>query len=218
MARKTKPISSLEELLAALPAIFEKINADQSLTRRFLANPLLLAEDMGLTLTPEMHHFAARRMRFNAENFARLNALEAEIWTHAGEQFDLDAPEQLQRILDEKLDILRAVPSPPPTKKRGRRSKADREAEEKAAAAAAGAPKVAVTALQARVVGHGKLDDPLEALRERHPILPPLLEYRQIEASTARLAPRALYDRLAGDDVDLPFSDFKLRLKLVPKE
>jgi hypothetical protein len=47
--------------------------------------------------------------------------------------------------------------------------------------------------------------------------MPLLLEYRQLEASSARLAPRAVYDRIKRGEVDLPITSLKLRLKLPPQ-
>jgi hypothetical protein len=47
--------------------------------------------------------------------------------------------------------------------------------------------------------------------------MPPLLEYRQLEASTARLAPRTLYDRIARGDAKVPVTRLQLRLKTIPQ-
>jgi competence ComEA-like helix-hairpin-helix protein len=41
---------------------------------------------------------------------------------------------------------------------------------------------------------HEPVTDPLDVLRDQHAIMEPLLEYRRLEASTPRLAPRPLYE------------------------
>lgn len=55
--------------------------------------------------------------------------------------------------------------------------------------------------------------DPLERLRGKHPVLEPLLAYRQLEASVPRLAPPELYERVRRGDVKLPVLRAKARLQ-----
>jgi hypothetical protein len=66
------------------------------------------------------------------------------------------------------------------------------------------------------VIGDELVADPLEHLRDVHPIMPLVLEYRQLEASVPRLAPRQLYDRISQGDVQIPITNIKLRLKKIP--
>ena len=98
MARKTRTIDSMEELFEAVPEVFEAINADPALAMRFAVNSLFLAEEMGYKLSDEMKHFAARRVRFSTETFERMVELEAQIWEHAGERFDIDSGEALSDL------------------------------------------------------------------------------------------------------------------------
>ena len=217
MARKSHTIKSREELLRAVPQIIEEINADPALTLRFAANPLLLAEELGYTLTDEVKHFAARRVRFPTETFERLEKLEQQIWEQADERFDIDSEDALSHILFTKLKLpssLDEVASPPTQKKtRSRKTKKDQQPPQEQHAAR---PITAVRPLP-RVIGHAPVEDALEPLRDVHPIMTPLLEYRQLEASSARFAPRALYERIGRGDIELPISQLKLRLKNIPK-
>jgi hypothetical protein len=46
------------------------------------------------------------------------------------------------------------------------------------------------------------VSDPLTRFRGKHPIIEPLLEYRQLEASAARLAPPELYQDIRAGRPD----------------
>jgi hypothetical protein len=210
MPRQTRTIGSMEELFEAIPEIFETINADPELTIQFAANPLFLAEELGYKLSDEMRHFAARRMRFPAETFERLCHLEAQIWEHAGERFDIDSGEALSDVLFNRLKL------PPPKPKRApRKTKSGQEKVTESATPPAVPPTGTLAApLPARVIGHDPIEDPLEYLRDQHPIMEPLLEYRQLEASSARLAPRPVYERIKKGEVALPMiTKLKFRFK-----
>jgi hypothetical protein len=214
MAPEPRTISSMEELLQAVPEIIDAANADPALALRFAANPLFLAEELGYTLTDEMRHFAVRRVRFSAEAFERLQQLEGQVWEQAGEHFDIDSEEALEHVLFTKLKLQRPPMPEPGEVKRPKRASPEKGPEPGEVQPPAGR----ITAPPpARVIGHAPIVDPLESLRDAHPIMAPLLEYRQIEASTARLAPRAVYDRIARGDVELPVTRLQLRLKIVPK-
>jgi hypothetical protein len=215
MAPEPRTISSMEELLQAVPEIIDAANADPALALRFAANPLFLAEELGYTLTDEMRHFAVRRVRFSAEAFERLQQLEGQVWEQAGEHFDIDSEEALEHVLFTKLKLQRPPMPEPGEVKRPKR--ASPEKEQAPGEVQPPTARVITAPPPARVIGHAPIVDALEPLRDAHPIMPPLLEYRQIEASTARLAPRAVYDRIARGDVELPVTRLQLRLKIVPK-
>jgi hypothetical protein len=209
MPRETRTIDSMEELFEAIPEIFERINADPALTRQFAANPLLLVEELGYTLSEEMRHFAARRMRFSAGTFERMQELEGQIWEHAGDRFDIDSGEAVSEVLFKRLKL-----SPTELKRSRRRAKKEPEQVDQSATTVKITPTVKLAALlPARVIGHDPIEDPLEFLRDKHPIMEPLLEYRQLEASSARLAPRPVYERIKEGKVDLPITKLTFRFK-----
>jgi len=215
MAPESPVIGTLEELMELVPKIIDAANADPALALRFAANPLFLAEELGYTLTEEMRHFAARRVRFSAEAFERLQQLEGQVWEQAGEHFDIDSEEALSHVLFTKLKLSRPQAHEP-----GEVETSEHPARVKAyvpGGVQPPTPRVPTAPLPARPIGHGPIDDPLEPLRDAHPVMPPLLEYRQLEASTARLAPRTLYDRIARGDAKVPVTRLQLRLKTIPQ-
>ncbi|HML24437.1 MAG TPA: hypothetical protein PKD09_22475 [Aggregatilinea sp.] len=218
MARKDRTINSMEDLMKAVPQIIDAVNADPVLALRFAANPLFLAEEMGYTLNPEMMHFAARRVRFpSAETFERLVKLEAQVWKIADERFDLDSDQDLARVLFVKLELPRPpIQTPEQTAQQPARKSRKTKMPPKPEPISPSELKAVLplaAPLDARVIGHEPIPDPLEPLRDAHPIMPPLLEFRQLDASAARLAPRRVYDRIARGDVKLPITSLKLRFK-----
>jgi len=63
-------------------------------------------------------------------------------------------------------------------------------------------------------VGWGtKVPDPLEELSGKHPLIEPLLEYRQLEASEPRLASRDLYNQVRQGKVQTPVVSLRIALR-----
>jgi hypothetical protein len=194
-------LSTLAELQRRVPSIVKRVNADPSLALRAGANPLLALAEMGYKLTPELEREVALRIRFNKEQISRLDALSANIHKLAGTEFDIDSPDELSRVLFEKLKL----PTLPPP------------AQRVVIAQKAVAPRLASRPVEAlhpldppyRVPGGVAHADVLEVLKGAHPVIEPLLEYRAIQASVPPLASKELYDRVARGDVKGP----KLRLR-----
>ena len=187
--RRSKKIDSIEALQKVVPLIVKAVNDDQAFGLRAAANPLLAAEEMGYQIAPEIQHTAERRVRFSQENAARLGELEEQVYKLAGEPFNLDSPQELDRILFVKLKLSRPKPDSEPPDAPQQQT-----------------PPVTYTHLPIP-------SDPLEELRDAHPIMPPLLEYRRIERSTPRLAPRELYERFRRGEVKMPITRIRARLK-----
>lgn len=200
-------LTSLEALQRRVPSIVKRVNADPALALRAAANPLLALDEMGYTLPPELEHEVALRVRFNAEQISRLQALTSEIHKLAGESFDIDSPAALGHVLFTRLK-LPPLPSP-----------AQRVVIAKGAVAPPSHPRI--TALDPldppyKVPGGIAPPDPLEALEGKHPVIAPLLEYRAIQASVPPLASRELYDRIARGDVEGPTIRVRAKLKRGP--
>ena len=207
MATTPRRISSLQQFQRVVPAIVKAINADPELAMRAAANPLLAVEELGYTIEPDVRRLAERRVRFPKATFERLGELEKEIQAAAGEQFDIDSSKILSRVLFEKLKL------PPPTQDSPEQK---RQTKAKAAAQYQPATRLVTDPLPPRPFGGEPGADPLEVLREKHPVMKPLLEYRQLEASSARLAPPDLYERIRRGDVKSPITGLKARLKRGP--
>lgn len=191
MARKA-PISTLEDLQRLVPSIVKTVNADQALMRRALVNPLLALEELGYHLSDELRPQIERRVRFKVEVAHKLDTLAGKVFKQAGEPFDIDSPAALEKVLFDKLKLPRAE---------GVAGKRDTRA----------APALTPSAFKQPVA-----DDPLERLRGTHAVMAPLLEYRKLEASEPRLAPRELYERVRSGEVKLPVLRARARLQRGP--
>ena len=201
--RQSQKIDSIEALQKVVPLIVKAVNDDQAFGLRAAANPLLAAEEMGYQIAPEIRQTAERRVRFSQENTVRLGELEAQVFKLAGESFDIDSPQELDHILFEKLKLPRPRP---PTEPPGTPPTTYAPAfSARTPARSASTPPRPIDSTQA--------PDPLEELRDAHPIMPPLLEYRRIERSAPRLAPREFYERIRRGEVKMPITRIQARLK-----
>ena len=198
MARKPHTIDSIEELQRVVPSVVKAVNAEQALARGALVNPLLALEELGYELSPALKPVTERRVRFSRDKATRIEALAGEVHKLAGRQFDIDAPHELMRVLFEELKLPRGG--------------AKHARQERRAEAAAAVP---LTRPEPAVFG-AALSDPLEHLRDAHPVMKPLLEYRRLEASEPRLASRELYERIRNGEVALPVTHVRARLKRGP--
>jgi len=197
--RRSQKIDSIEALQKVVPLIVKAVNDDEAFGLRAAANPLLAAEEMGYQIAPEIQVTAERRVRFSQENAARLGELEEQVYKLAGERFDIDSSQDLDRVLFEKLKLPR--PRPPSDEPSDTPQQTPPARYRKSASA------------PPRPVGLTQAPDPLEELRGAHPVMEPLLEYRQIDRSAPRLAPRELYDRIRRGEVKMPITRIQARLK-----
>jgi hypothetical protein len=199
-------LTALAALQRRVPSIVKRINADPELALRAAANPLLALAELGYTMTPELEREVALRVRFDRTKIAKIAALSTRIQELAGEEFEIESRTQLSRVLFEHLKL---PPLPPPPQR-------VILAEGKLAAQTVSRPMESVLShpldIPYRPVVGVAPPDALEALKGKHPIIAPLLEYRAIQASVPPLATRELYDRIARGDVKMPI--FRLRAKL----
>lgn len=203
MAAKDRTIDSLRDLQRLVPAIVKEINADERLALRAAANPLLALEELGYRLTPEVRTEAERRIRFAPQTIERLSQLSEAIYSYADERFDIESPAEIERVLFEKLKLPRldAKEQAPPKAQRKRPVQQ---------------PEPTLALQPSPSYLRRPFVDPLERLRGAHPIMEPLLEYRKLEASEPRLAPRELYERIKRGDVALPVTRLRASLKRGP--
>ena len=123
----------------------------QKLSSLFTIDQKKLYENLEIPTSKVLARMEARGIRIDAEQFkamseqfeTRIRGLETELWELAGEEFNLNSRDQLERILYDKLQLA----SGKKTKGTGKRSTA------------------------ASV---------LEGLVDEHPIIPKILEYREI--------------------------------------
>ena len=199
---KYERLDSIDVLRRRVPLILRRLNDEPGLALRAAANPLLVLQEMGIELTDRLVAEVALRLRFRPEQIAHLESLRAEIHKSAGEVFDVDDPIQLHQVLFDRLKLSLLLP-----------------------------PAQPVVIAQSQVVreyqslqrhelehpwtapGRTRRPDPLEQLRDAHPVLRPLLQYRALQASQPPLASSELVARLASGDVALPKIRIRARLQ-----
>ncbi len=199
---KNERLDSIDALRRRVPLILKRLNDEPELALRAAANPLLVLQEMGIELTDRLAAEVALRLRFRPEQIAHLESLRLEIHKSAGEVFDVDDPIQLHQVL---FDRLKLSPLPP------------------AAQPVVIAQSQVVTEFQSlprheleyrwTAPGRVRRPDPLDQLRDAHPVLRPLLTYRALQASQPPLASNELVARLASGDVSLPKIRIRARLQ-----
>jgi len=186
-----------EKLQERISSILDQLNANPYLAMAAAANPLFALGELGYEIDPQARPEIEDRLRFDPPTVIRLRALREEIFSHAGHPFDLNSAEELKRVLFEELDL--SVSGDGQTKSQQQQ----RELPD-------------TSPLPPQLSWVEKVEDPLEILRGAHPIMFPLLEYRRLEASKPRLAPRPLYEEIRQGKRRLPIHNIRGRLKSKP--
>ena len=192
-------ITSWEQLQERIHFILERLNAEPLLALAAAVNPLHALEELGFDIDAAIRPTIEERLRFKPRVQARLRHLREEIHQHAGHAFDIDSPHELERILFDRLGIRRPAHLAPPD-----------------ATAARGGTSIGLRSRAQAANRESPAEDPLEGLRGSHPIIEPLLEYRHLEASAPRLAPRELYDAVRRGERRLGVMNIRARLKNQP--
>jgi hypothetical protein len=197
MAKKIGTLAQAERLV---PSLVRALQHDSLLAQRALANPLLAVEELGYEFAPEVRAAAERRLRFPPATSGRLQALSEEIQQFAGHPFDLDSPADLDAVLFGELGLRR------PRGRIARQLPPDQLP-----------PGTDFSQAAAPLPWQGpftpKVIDPLKALKGRHPIVDPLLEYRALDSSEPRLAPAEVYEKLRSGEVTIPIGAVRFRLQ-----
>ena len=221
--RPPQSIATLAELRKQLPAILEAINGSGEVALRAALNPLLALEELGYRIDPGLRPYIERRVRFEPDDAERLGALETEIHERAGRRFAIDEPPQLAEVLFVELGL---DPDEPPAKRTAKSRKDEaptkRTAKSRDAKAPAKPPRGEVTPAKLKLVRplEPRLDpdrdpptDPLATLEDRHPVMRPLLEYRQVAAKRPRLASPEEYARARDTGEGLPVTRVQVSLR-----
>jgi hypothetical protein len=182
-------VDSWEQLQEQIQPILEQVNADPALAMAAAVNPLYAIEELGYEIEPRVRPQIEDRLRFGPRSIVRLQQLREEIFEHAGREVDLTSSDDLRQLLFEELSL--PVPEPPPD----------------------------TSPLPPQIGGQPRLEpisDPLEVLRDAHPIMEPLLEYRRLESSRPGMAPRHLYEEVREGKRRLPIRSIRARLQSQP--
>jgi len=153
-----------------MPAIIKQYGNDNNLTRLAMANPIIALERTGLTFTPEAKDEIESYVRFGKEGAKRLYDLREKISAAVGGKIDIRNPEQLaDAILSKTVETDSTKQQPSVKKSAYRQNSVDRAK--------------LLEALKARPK---KVDnqwvDQLAEFASVHPVVPLLIEYRQMES------------------------------------
>jgi hypothetical protein len=161
-------------------AILASLKAEPRLMFAAFANPLLALQELGYEIPPDVLQEFEDRIRFGASGFEQIRDLRDKIFAKAGMPIDLGSKEAVYELLLRLLG----------TKQRDKLR----------SLSLADAAPLPITAFST------KAHDPLESLRGLHPVIEPLLEFRRLEASTPRFAPRELYEEIRQGKRALPIT------------
>jgi|GEM_PF-660492 len=202
-----KKIDSWEQLQQQVASILAHVNKDQRLALAAAVNPLFALEELGYEISPGVRPEIEDRLRFGAKKATRLKELRASIFKQAGRQFDIDSPTELGRVLFDELKLRGANVNTRADAYEGGSTIQQSPAGSRLSASPDTKP------LPYRRPEAEPLADPLEVLKEAHPVIAPLLEYRRLEASRPRFAPRSFFEAVRQGKRSLPVRELRGRLK-----
>lgn len=170
----TKKITAWTQLQKEVPGILAALDKEPSLALAAAANPLLALEELGYELDEPFKTYVEDRIRFGAKTADTLTALRSEIFEKAGASFNPRSEKELSQLLFEKLQL--------------------QVYDEK------GCP---ITFINIRKRVNTKEGDSLGVFKGLHPVIEPLLRFRQIDNSFPSFAEQANYERLRQQNLKL---------------
>ena len=191
-------ITSWDDLHGHEREIVEALNADPALALAAAANPILAMEELGFEFDAAARPAIEARFRFRPRTAQRLGKLRGELFRAAGRPFDPTDGADVRAVLKEagvKTPARAKLDSPGRWTVRG-----------SAAAEGASPRRKRRRAVEAP-------EDPLAELAGTHEIVEPLLEYRRLEASEARLAAPEVFASIRDGRRELPITGIRGRFK-----
>jgi len=197
-------IDSEKDLKDNATAILRKVCADQRGGLLFLANPVFALEEAGFDLSSAMRKHVLRGLRYGTRTKKRMAELEESIEKTAGHPIDVNANHELERFLFDELKLTRPKPKPPKPAPAPKPGKPARLHLSKMAAedvrvylrARNWVPRNRGRWLEPETAPHGLDTAVLEALRERHAVVPKIIELRRLSATGWRFVDRATYEKV----------------------
>lgn len=184
MTNKKYKLNSWADAQHRIGEILAALNANPSLMLAAASNPLFALQELGYDISSDVEQEFEDRIRFGSSKAKQLQSYREEIFKIAGKSFDLNSHEILAATLSDVL------------KHKASRLPVPIDAEP---------PQFCF--------GSHEQHDPLERLRKVHPIMEPLLKYRQLEASTPRFATRDVYDEIRQGKRAVPITKLVARLR-----
>ncbi|KQS27065.1 hypothetical protein [Dyadobacter sp. Leaf189] len=159
-------LNSWEDLQKAVTKITIALNNDENLKLAAAVNPLLALAELCYRINPDILDKVEDRLRFGPETAAKLDELRSTIHREAGGAFDIRSERDLNRVLFDELNI---------------------EAFDH---------KGCPVCEPVRPRRKGEADDTLNTYAGLHPVIGPLLAFREIDASVAAFGDRFAYDQI----------------------
>ena len=195
----SKKISSMTEMETRLAEVVGALLADEKLTMRAAVNPVFAMEELGYEFPDDLRASIERRAlpsrRVQADGDARRRHPQ-----NSWRKINPDSAADLERLLFEEYKLVQ-----PRLTLREQLPPAHHSLI---------ATNYATEALPPQLDRSPAVKDPLEELRDAHPIMPPLLEYRHLDASAPRCATREFYEQVRNGSVRLPIT--KLTVVIQP--
>lgn len=171
-------IESEKDLKKHAVSILRRINEDERGGLMFLLNPVFALEEAGFDLNEEMRGHILHGLRFGAKAKARIRELDEAVRDVAGRPVDALSDEQVSRLLFVELKI--PLPGPAADKGAGTRKAKSPE------------PPPPVS------------EELLDAVKDRHRVVPLLIELRRQLKGGWRFVDRETYEKVrAGASVTL---------------
>jgi DNA polymerase I-like protein with 3'-5' exonuclease and polymerase domains len=183
MSNQSVTVDTIQQLQKRVPSIVKAVNADASLALAAAVNPIFALEELGYQISGQLRRTVEHRIRFTEEQCARLEKLSKEIHRELGHDFDIESESELSHALHKALKSGEAKKLP------------------------------AQLTLRPQMKWVERQEEPLEHLRDAHPAMKALLEYRRIEASEPRLGSRELYDQVRSGKQPVPAKSITFKLK-----
>jgi hypothetical protein len=233
-AKNRIAIRSEDELKANAVTILRRVHADERGGLLFLINPVFALEEAGFDLSPAMRTHIRRGLRYGTKTKTRMRELEVEVTKLAGHEVNVASDSQVTRLLFDELKLqapaaktstrpvqlsareqiyeLGGEPEP----EAGEAKKVDyttgtvaelRTALQQRGLPASGTKTEMVTRLQKADTGPAKAAlsaETLQSLQNKHPIVPKIIELRQLQQTGWRFVNRETYDKVkSGASVTL---------------
>ncbi len=162
-----KPIiTSWKDLQKNLKKITILLRKDKNLMLAAASNPFFALEEIGFVINPELKDNFEDRMRFKTSKVKKLAGLRESIFTYAGRKFDIRNKNELNTVLFDELKLVAFD-------KRGCALPQD-------ISTTTSIPKTAT--------------DELNEYSDLHPVIDPLIEFREIDRSVPGFCNKASYD------------------------
>ncbi|HSB78410.1 MAG TPA: hypothetical protein VLM91_06465 [Candidatus Methylomirabilis sp.] len=207
-----RTVATFDALHRLVPSIVKRLSQDRDLAVRAMANPTLAIQELGFDLAPGVAREVERRVRFSEETRNRLAAIEAKLFEAAGERFNPESGEDIERVLFSRLKLpkpkgLTSLDPPP-----ARPLEGPRIVVKQVETGGRRGGKKAQRRFVARRVEPVLPIDPLKQLKGKHQVVDLLLQHRGITLRVPKLASRADYEALKANPRGVPIAKIVVHL------